>query len=103
MKIFLLLMAVFCSKTIASVYEEPIGDMLVQCNAYQDQAVMKNRTVHDCEKEDPDGDFSYFITPMVTRYSQQQFLCVLFFKDEHSKLDFKLLFSHGKYKVDAVR
>ena len=102
MKAFLMLIVVFCTNTFASVYEESISEMLVQCNGYQEQAVLKNRTVHDCEKEDPDGDFSYFITPMVTRYSEHQFLCVLFFKDEQSKLDFKLLFSHGNYKVDAV-
>lgn len=102
MKIFLLLAIVFYSQSYAAVYEEPISDMLIQCNSYQKQALLKNRTVHDCEKEDPDGDFSYYITPMVTPYSKRQFLCVLFYKDEHSKLDFKFLFSHGHYKIDAV-
>lgn len=86
----------------AFVYEESISEILVQCNKYQHTLHFKNRTVHDCEKEDPDDDYSYFITPMETRYSKQQFLCVLFFKDEFTTLDFKLLFSHKNYKIDAV-
>jgi hypothetical protein len=102
MKFLLLFALVFLFKPSAFAYEESISEMLVQCNSYQDQALLKNRTVHDCEKEDPDGDFSYYITPMVTRYSKRQFLCVLFFKDEYSKLDFKLLFSHGQFQIDAV-
>lgn len=93
---------VFFSQSFASVYEETISEMLIQCNSYQNQVMYKNRTVHDCEREDPDGDYSYYITPMTTRYSKRKFLCVLFFKDEYSKIDFKLLFSHGQYKVDAV-
>lgn len=95
-------MSMLFLQSSAYVYEESISEMLIQCNGYQRQATLKNRTIHACEKEDPDGDFSYFITPMKTHYSQREFLCVLFFKDEHSKLDFELLFSHAKYQIDAV-
>lgn len=87
----------------ASVYEESISDMLVTCNAYQKHVYDRNRTGHTCEREDPDGDFSYFITPMKARYSKRDFLCVLFFKTEYSFLDFKLLFTHGQFKIDAVK
>lgn len=102
MKTFLFFAMFFVSQSFAHVYEESISEMLIQCNSYQEQAMLKNRTVHDCEKIDPDGDFSYYITPMLTRYSERKFLCVLFFKDEYTRLDFKFLFTHGKYKVDAV-
>lgn len=107
MKYFLLLVVFICltaiTQTSAYEYEESISDMLIQCNSYQNEVLFKNRTAHVCEKEDPDGDFSYYITPMKNRYSKREFLCVLFFKDEFSKLDFNLLFSHSQYKIDAVR
>lgn len=85
-----------------SQYEESIGDLLIECNAYQSKVHFKNRTTHPCEKEDPDGDFRYFIEPMKTRYSNRDFLCVLFFKNEFSQLKFKLLFSHAQFAIDAV-
>lgn len=87
----------------ALLYEESISDLLVQCNSYQKQINFKNRTAHSCEKEDPDGDFRYFITPMKTDYSKRDFLCVLFFKNSYSKLNFKFLFTHPNFTVDAVR
>lgn len=106
MKVFQLLIFIFAiilQKSCSLAYEESISDMLIQCNSYQKQVGFKNRTVHSCEKPDPDGDYSYYITPMETHYSKRQFLCVLFFRDESSKLDFKLLFSHGRYTIDAVK
>lgn len=102
MMFFLFLATLLLSQSSAHEYEESISEMLIQCNSFQDQTMLKNRTVHHCEKQDPDGDFSYYITPMLTRYSEREFLCVLFFKDEFARLDFKILFTHGKYKIDAV-
>lgn len=98
----LLLFLIFAG-TSALLYEESISDLLVQCNSYQKQTSFKNRTAHSCEKEDPDGDFSYFITPMKTDYSKRDFLCVLFFKNSYSRLNFRLLFTHSNFTVDAVR
>lgn len=89
--------------TSALLYEESISDLLVQCNSYQRQTSFKNRTAHSCEKEDPDGDFRYFITPMKADYSKRDFLCVLFFKNGYSRLNFRLLFTHQNFTVDAVR
>lgn len=86
----------------AHVYKEPISDLLIKCNAYQYQVHFKNRTVHVCEKKDPDEDFSFFITPMTTQYTKREFLCVLFFKADNTKLDFKLLFSHAQFEIDGV-
>lgn len=88
--------------SFAKVYEESIIQLLVECNAYQDQVHFKNRTVHACEKEDPDEDYSYYITPMITQYTKREFLCILFFKNDDVQLDFKLLFSHAKFDIDAV-
>lgn len=31
--------------------------------------MFKNRTAHGCEKPDPDGDYTNYITPMETQYS----------------------------------
>lgn len=101
-QILIAILAISLHKSCLLAYEESISDMLIQCNSYQKQVMFKNRTAHSCEKPDPDGDYSYYITPMETHYSKRQFLCVLFFKDELSKLDFKLLFSHGQYTIDGV-
>lgn len=103
MSLRLLLIASFISFVKCQVYEESINDLLVECNAYQSKVHFNNRTAHPCEKEDPDGDFRYFIQPMKTRYSKRDYLCVLFFKNEFSSLDFNLLFSHAQFAVDAVR
>lgn len=86
----------------ANFYEESIGEMLSQCTLHQHNVQQANRTKHLCEKPDFDDDFSYFITPMETKYSRRKFLCFLFFKDEYFKLKFKLWFSHANYSVNAV-
>lgn len=99
----LLLLVFQISLSVADVYEEPISDLLIECNAYQSQLSFKNRTIHACEKKDPDEDFSYHITPMKAQYSQRDFLCVLFFKNDYTNLDLKLLFSHAQFNIDAVR
>lgn len=91
------------SLSLDHVYEESISDLLVDCNAYQSQLKFNNRTVHSCEKKDPEGDFSYHITPLTAKYSERIFLCVLFFKNDYTNLDFKLLFSHAQFNIDAVR
>lgn len=103
--IFLRILLIFLALGGASalLYEESISDLLVQCNSYQKQTVLKNRTAHSCEKEDPDGDFRYFITPMKADYSKREFLCVPFYKNSYSRLIFKLLFTHPNFTVDAVR
>lgn len=82
-------------------FEESISDLLVKCNAYQFHVYLINRTVHPCEKKDPD-DFRYFITPMTTQYTKRSFLCVLFFKTDYTQLDFKFLFSHSQFEIIAV-
>lgn len=90
------------SHSLTHVYEEPISDLLVACNACQYQEQFKNRSIHACEKKDPDEDFSYYITPMTTKYSKREFLCVLFLKIADSAVNFKLLFSHAQFEIDAV-
>lgn len=104
--LFFVILLIASSADVLS-YEEILSEMLIQCNAYQtvlkNQANIKNRTAHDCEKEDPDGDFSYVIETMQTRYSKRKFLCAIFFKDDHTKLNLRLLFSHSQFQIDAVR
>lgn len=92
----------FFAKSDAAFYEESIGEMLSQCTLFQREVQQVNRTKHLCEKPDFEDDFSYFITPMETKYSRRKFLCFLFFKDEYFKLKFKLWFSHANYSVNAV-
>lgn len=94
-------MAIFHGNS-AHNYEEPISDMLIQCNSYQSQIFSENRTVHQCERDNFSEDYSYVIEPMQTRYSKQKFLCFLFLKNEFSKLKFKLWLSHKNFDVDAV-
>lgn len=97
-----ILLSVFVTLSTAQTYEESISDLLVKCNAFKRQIQFKNRTAHACEKKDPDGDFEYFIQPMKATYSKRDFLCVLFFKNKFTKLNFKLLFSHSQFKIDSV-
>lgn len=99
---FLATFLIFLSTCQAAVYDETIGDMLSQCNLYQHDVVIVNRTRHLCEKPDVDDDFSYFITPMETRYAKRKFWCFSFFKDEYFKLKFMMWFSHANYTVNAV-
>jgi hypothetical protein len=90
--------------SLTFVYEESFDDMLIQCNNYQQELYENSpRVAHECEKEDPDEDFSYYITAMITKYGKLNFLCVLLFKAEDFKLDLKLLFSHENYTINSVR
>lgn len=99
---FTIFLLIGSPSSFALAYEETMSDMLIQCNAYQSEIFADNRTVHQCEKDNYNEDYSYVITPMETRYSKQKFLCFLFLKDDFFKLKFKFWFSHRNYAVDAV-
>jgi hypothetical protein len=102
MNSFIIVLIVFLEFTSASFYQESSQDMLSQCNIYQHKVKETTRIKHLCEKPDFEDDFSYFITPMETKYSGRKFLCLSFFKDDQLKLKFKLWFSHSNYTVNAV-
>lgn len=91
-----------CHLTSSQTFEESISDMLVQCNQYQSEIFSKNRTKHQCERENFSEKLSYVITELETEYSKQAFWCFLFLKNDPEKIKFKLWFSHKNYLVDAV-
>lgn len=101
-KINLIFVLIFLPQSLCNVYEESIGDMLIQCNSHQSEVFADNRTAHLCEKDNFSEDYSYIISLMETRYSKKKFLCFVFLKDEIFKLKFKFWFSHSKFTVDAV-
>lgn len=82
-------------------YEESTGELLSQCRLNREVHSV-NRSRHLCEKPDVDEDFSYSITEMEARYSNQKFWCFSFVKEESFKLRFKFWFSHANYSVNAV-
>lgn len=88
-------------------YEETIEEMLNQCsNSFQHSTpatASKNRLVHECEKNDPDGDYKYSIAAALkTRYSKREFLCTFFSKAEDFNVDLLILLSHTNFTVHSV-
>lgn len=83
-------------------YVEPLDELLIQCNTFQYSVSLKNRTVHECEKVDLDGDYKYFIVPMKSRYSKRDFICGFFLKSDDAFVDVHVMFSHADFNVAAV-
>lgn len=95
----LFFMTLQVSLSLEVVYEESMNELMTMCNDYQSQVNFINRSAHACEKIDPDGDFSYYITSMTTQYSEREFL---FFKNDYTNVNFRLLFSPAQFEIVAV-
>lgn len=99
--------AVYVTHIMGLSYEETIEEILNQCSysiQHSKPTTFKNsRLVHECEKNDPDGDYKYSITAaMKARYSKREFICTFFSKAEDFNVDLVILLSHANFTVHSV-
>lgn len=99
--VFVLKMSLI-STAVSLKYDESLTDMLTQCLHYQEKVFDASRQQHECERENFQGNFSYIIQSMTTRYSKQKFHCFHFLKSAPTtQLKFKIWFSHKNIKLDG--
>lgn len=103
---FIVVLANGVIQTMGLSYEETMEEMLIQCSSTQQSSTTpsapKTRIVHECEKNDPDGDYKYSIATLKTRYSKREFLCTFFSKAEDVDVELAVVFSHANFTMHSV-
>lgn len=99
------------SQALGLSYEETMEEMLIQCASFQQQqqqvpasplAASKTRSAHECEKNDPDGEYRNAIATLKTRYSKREFLCTFFSKAHDVDVELSAVFSHANFTIHSV-